>query len=410
MIPARRHVQTVVRSVALSYFRGAPRVAERHQTTDGRADSMTATNSRLPMRWLNFATEKTSLALGAGILLLTSFVGAAVAQSTISSRFVGRPSVIVDLSVLDKFGPAPTLPSLLRRGSTSLAPGTAARAPGQLLAPPKTLPRSQLTIPKSIATKRPAAPPPKPRVAVPKPVAPTPPAVAAVPKALTIPKPVVTGGSNIVSAAVPPPAAPATTVPKIPAAPKAAAKTAEPKIAAPAKAVIPDPPEATAVIPDPPEATAKIPSPPKATAAVPQAPVVTQRIPKAPSPPAASITASGEQLAARTSTITISDDGNKVRILFGENSSILPEAAASALEALAQKMNSDRKLRILLYGFAGGAPDTPSKARRLSLFRALAVRTQLMKHGVRSTRMQLRALGNRNEEGPPDRVDIVVAN
>jgi len=99
-----------------------------------------------------------------------------------------------------------------------------------------------------------------------------------------------------------------------------------------------------------------------------------------------------------------------VRILFGENSSNLPEAAAPALEALAQKMNSDRKLRILLYGFSGSAPDTPSKARRLSLFRALAVRTQLMNHGVRSTRMQLRALGNKIEEGPSDRVDIVVAN
>ena len=73
-------------------------------------------------------------------------------------------------------------------------------------------------------------------------------------------------------------------------------------------------------------------------------------------------------------------------------------------------MNGDRSLRLLLYGYAGGAPDTPSKARRLSLFRALAVRTQMMNYGVRSTRMQLRALGNRFEEGPPDRVDIVVAN
>ena len=37
MIPARRHAQTVVRPVALSYFRGVPRVAERHQTDDDRA-------------------------------------------------------------------------------------------------------------------------------------------------------------------------------------------------------------------------------------------------------------------------------------------------------------------------------------------------------------------------------------
>ena len=143
---------------------------------------------------------------------------------------------------------------------------------------------------------------------------------------------------------------------------------------------------------------------------MPQAPIVTKRIPKAPSPPAETAKAGSEQLAARTSPITISDGGNKLRILFGESSSKLPEAATSALEELAQKLNNDRKLRILLYGFAGGTPDTPSKARRLSLFRALAVRTQLMNYGVRSTRMQLRALGSRIEEGPPDRVDIVIAN
>ncbi len=143
---------------------------------------------------------------------------------------------------------------------------------------------------------------------------------------------------------------------------------------------------------------------------MPQVPVASQALPKAPSLPAATAKASAEQLAARTSPVTVSDGGKKLRILFGEESSNLPEAATPALEELAQKLNSDRKLRILLYGFAGGAPDTPSKARRLSLFRALAVRTQLMSYGVRSTRMQLRALGSRIEEGPPDRVDIVVAN
>ena len=343
--------------------------------------------------------------LGAGFLLLVSNGGAADAQSTISSRYVGRPSVIVDLSVLDKFGPAPTLASLLRKGSTSLTPGTAARAPGQLLAPPKNLPRSQLTIPKDIASKRPAPPPPKPRVVVRKPVPPTPPAVAAVPKvpkAPTVPKSAAAG--NLKTAAKPapiPPAAPAITAPALPAVPKTAApKAAKAKIATPPKPAIPAPPKAIAAIP----------APPKATAAVPQIPVVSQPIPKAPSPPAETAKTSSEQLAARTSPITVSDGGNKLRILFGEESSNLPEAATPALEKLAEKLNSDRKLRILLNGFAGGSPDTPSKARRLSLFRALAVRTQLMSYGVRSTRMQLRALGSRADEGPPDRVDIVVAN
>ncbi len=373
---------------------------------------MTTIKSRRHTQRPPVVAAKTLIVLATGILLLASNSGTADAQSTISSRYVGRPSVIVDLSVLDKFGPAPTLAGLLRKGSTSLAPGTAARAPGQLLAPPKTLPRSQLTIPKGMASKRPAPPPPKPQLAVPRPVAPKPPAVAAVPRTPVIPKPAAAGDSKTTAKPAPAPAAaPAITAPAVPAAPKAVApKPPKAKIATPPKPAIPAPPKAPAAIPAPPKATAAIPAPPKATAAVPQIPVTSKPIPKAPSPPAATAKTSSEQLAARTSQITVSDDGNKLRILFGEESSNLPDAATPVLEELAQKLNSDRKLRILLYGFAGGSPDTPSKARRLSLFRALAVRTQLMSYGVRSTRMQLRALGSRIEEGPPDRVDIVVAN
>ncbi len=48
----------------------------------------------------------------------------------------------------------------------------------------------------------------------------------------------------------------------------------------------------------------------------------------------------------------------------------------------------------------------PSKARRLSLSRALAVRAFLIDQGVRSTRMDVRALGDKVQDGPSDRVDI----
>jgi hypothetical protein len=65
-------------------------------------------------------------------------------------------------------------------------------------------------------------------------------------------------------------------------------------------------------------------------------------------------------------------------------------------------------LRLQLLGYAGSTQDSASKARRTSLFRALSVRTYLMKQGVRSTRMDVRALGNRVEDGSPDRVDAVV--
>ena len=49
-----------------------------------------------------------------------------------------------------------------------------------------------------------------------------------------------------------------------------------------------------------------------------------------------------------------------------------------------------------------------SDARRRSLFRTLAVRTYLVENGVLSTRMDVRALGDRTEEEPKDRVEVRV--
>ncbi len=72
-------------------------------------------------------------------------------------------------------------------------------------------------------------------------------------------------------------------------------------------------------------------------------------------------------------------------------------------------MKKDDDIRIQLMGFASNGGGSASQARRSSLFRALAVRTYLMKEGIRSTRMDVRALGQTNVEGvPPDRVDVLV--
>ena len=305
---------------------------------------------------------------GTSVLILAFDIGSTEAQSTRNSHYVGPPNIVVDLSVLDKFGPAPTLAGILRRGSASLMLGSAARAPGQLLAPPTSIPRSHLILPRSATTRRLTAPPPKPQVSVAAPDV----------KAIEATKLI----------AIPVPAVPSL----VPAIPKPVDIVTAPKTA----------------IPLAPKLTMRVPAPPKATSAVPQAP----RIPKVPSTEPTSATAkSGGSIVTRLTTpVDVTEDGNKIRILFGEGSSNLSDTAASELQKLAEKLIDNRKLRLVLYGFAGGTTDTPSKARRLSLFRALAVRTQLMNYGVRSTRMQLRALGSRVKEGHPNRVDIVVEN
>ncbi len=80
----------------------------------------------------------------------------------------------------------------------------------------------------------------------------------------------------------------------------------------------------------------------------------------------------------------------------------------SSLTQLAERLGNDPILQIQLLAYADGDEDNASKARRLSLSRALAVRSFLIDQGVRSTRIEVRALGNKVPEGPADRVDVLL--
>jgi len=83
-----------------------------------------------------------------------------------------------------------------------------------------------------------------------------------------------------------------------------------------------------------------------------------------------------------------------------------PEAAAS-LDTLLAAMLRDETARIQLMAYAGSQGDGASASRLLSLRRGRAVRDYLIENGVRSTRIDVRALGDAVEQGPPDRVDVV---
>ena len=67
-------------------------------------------------------------------------------------------------------------------------------------------------------------------------------------------------------------------------------------------------------------------------------------------------------------------------------------------------------MRLLLKAFAESTGNNSSKARRLSLSRTLVVRSFLIDNGLRSTRIDVRALGIARDGGAPDRVDIVSIN
>jgi len=98
--------------------------------------------------------------------------------------------------------------------------------------------------------------------------------------------------------------------------------------------------------------------------------------------------------------------GQVLRIEFHEASTRIPPPAQESLRAVAAAAKeSDGRLQ--LKAFASGSADTASGARRTSLSRALAVRSFLIEQGVRSTRIDVRALGGANDDGPSERVDVL---
>jgi outer membrane protein OmpA-like peptidoglycan-associated protein len=98
------------------------------------------------------------------------------------------------------------------------------------------------------------------------------------------------------------------------------------------------------------------------------------------------------------------------RVLYTTDSDDVPAPSNGDLDKVAASMLSDQNMRVQILAYAAGTEDTESKARRKSLARGLAIRSYLIKAGVPSTRIDVRALGSKADGGPADRVDIVPAS
>ena len=101
--------------------------------------------------------------------------------------------------------------------------------------------------------------------------------------------------------------------------------------------------------------------------------------------------------------------GRAMQIVFKSTASKLPDTAKAGLETLAAKLKGQPALRLHVMAYAGGESLSSGEARRLSLARARSVRSYLIESGVRSTRIDVRALGNKTAEEPLNRVDVTVA-
>jgi outer membrane protein OmpA-like peptidoglycan-associated protein len=139
---------------------------------------------------------------------------------------------------------------------------------------------------------------------------------------------------------------------------------------------------------------------------MPAAPAPNEAESQPPPPPAESLT-SGPAVEPQAAALPFAPAlAGQIRVLFVDGSVELGNDAKQKLGAVATTLMENTTVRIQLLAYAKASSDGASRARRLSLSRALAVRAYLIEKGVRSTRMDVRALGDKIEDGPGDRVDI----
>ncbi len=368
------------------------------------------------------------------------WAGAAPVAAQVVIGGSGGPDVQVNWSVIDRLGPAPTLPSLL---GGKLSPAVAAAAevpPGQIIYhryghshakadKPRFTPyhaghshraahhaaghhvsnrHAKAAHPAEVKVPEHRSAVPAPRPAETTPVART---AAVAPAAPVKSVPAVAAK---VAAAVPAPATPSATpaTPSDTPAPDAAplpvsAGSAPAPAASPAPAAPATPaPAAPAPAPVVASATAPGTAPSTSTLAAPMPP------PAAPKP----AEAKAEQAAALPAAVdgagaAVIHKGDVLSVVFPADSADVPDGARPDLKALARRMDKDEGLTLQLLSYAHADSSDFGKARRMSLSRALEVRRALMEQGVRSTRIDVRALGaKQGGNGPADRVDAVLVS
>lgn len=337
-----------------------------------------------------------ALTLIAAAIAASAGSAPAWAQSVTSPYIEPNPNVTVDLSVLDGIGgsapapgpyaaPAYPAPAYTAPGG---ATGVGTGVPGFLVRPD---------------APRYAAPPPEVQALIqgrsgsaPAPaMAAAPPAPKPAPPRASAPQP--SSQSNAPAPMQVEPAAPARTTAAAPPPPS----TSPSRSAAGAAPAVPPPPS----VPEP-SRTASVASPPPPPA-VPR--TETAQPTSAPAAPAVAAT-SGSASTPAPAPSSQSAGGDTTRIAFPGGQSQLPDDAAAKLDPVIARLKQDDRLRVQLMAYADGDQDGANKARRLSLSRALAVRAYLIDNEIASTRMDVRALGNRADDGPADRVDLVVIN
>lgn len=357
-----------------------------------------------PRRTLSSSDPRLLRRLGwRSFLLLTMALAASEAQAQVTVGGNHPPDVMVDQGVLDQLGPAPTLPQLFgAHGADSRAQAPQVQAhpaakPQRAATKTKKSTKSHKAVHHRTHHKTPRHKPPASRTA-----SKSRSAVHAVSHPKTAAKAPTTTESHESKPAAPtqpsiaidspPPPTP------LPAAPQ--------PIAVPAPPVVPPAPPPHVEAPGPggaPLGETRADSPP--TPLVPTPAVASTA--KADAPVAAKPAAAQ---AAAVHVASVASAGHALNaVKFAPGATELPPGGQPLLDALAARLLANDSLRVQLIAHATGGTDEAMEARRVSLARAVAVRAYLIGKGVRSLRMDVRALGNHPGEGPvADEVDLMV--
>ena len=384
----------------------------------------------------------------AAVLLLSS--GFALALDTVVVGRSSMPEVEIDLDAIE-------FPTSRMEGPVSfgtfrskglLMPGSKV-APGEriVLTPPGSQPAAKARRPIPPRTKQTKAGASKFKLNIPE----TPGAKPAIPKPLkaklsapaNAKQPPATAPTEM---AIKPPEPPPMPEPTVKVEPKKASAAAKPKkepqlavkpeekampeppAAPPLPAEVEIPPDLPDLPPPPPAASLELPPLPEeiveeAAADLPPSPPVeeqaksgdatdaTEPVPMRetvlPQPQETAAPEESKQVAALSPPATAVPATRPMTVLFSLGSAALNAEALERIDAVHEKMEADQFLRLQLAAYATNTDDNPSRTRRLSLSRALAIRSYLVEKGVKSTRMDVRALGNKFEKAPGDRVDLV---
>lgn len=197
-----------------------------------------------------------------------------------------------------------------------------------------------------------------------------------------------------------------------------------PKVKAPPRFVSPipfEPPALPALVEGPakpaprPTQTAKVAPTPAPAAPAPSAagvapsPSAPAAGPSAISPPTQ--TAALPPTSATPPATVATPPASALSLVFDGAAPALPEAADSLVDGILKRLRASDTARLQLRSYASGTAETAREARQLSLARALSLRERLTAFGVRSSRIDVRALGlDTLTGGPSDRIDIEFLN